>query len=64
MPKVRRITILLLITYMTTEVLISILKLKMDINSNDWGNCASGQEKRLQVKKKQKNPGHYLFSRD
>lgn len=55
MPKMRQITVLLLIIYMTTELLIiRVLKLKVDINSNDWGNCVSGWEKRLQVKKKQK----------
>lgn len=51
----RLITILLLISYMTTELLIiRVLKLKMDINSNYWGNCVSGYKKRLQVKKETK----------
>lgn len=55
MPKMRRTSMLLSIAYMTTELLIiRVLKLKMDIHSNDWRNCLSGGEKRLQVKKKQK----------
>lgn len=60
----RGIIILLLITYMTTELLIiRVPNLKMEVNSNDWGNCVSGWKKSLQVKKKQKK-GHYFFSRD
>jgi len=60
----KQITVLLLIIYMTTELLIiRVLKLKTDIHLNDWGNCVPGWEKRLQAKKKQKK-GHYLSSRD
>lgn len=40
---------------MTTELLIiRVLKLKMDKNSNDRRNFVSGWEKRLQVKKETK----------